>query len=148
MEYRQAFMQHYLVTRDIQALATGLTALTTNKRVPKKELSYQYFSTRKYAPSYDNSCMAVHVWSPTRVLAAYIADSSLRLFETTSKGGEQICKEIVCRNMHPYPNTKRRRCTLVSLSLDSDTIVCLFQEARSESLDTSVMHSGFPESRL
>ena len=141
VEYRQEFLQHYLVTRDIQALTAGLSALTTNKQVPKKELSYQDFSTRKHAPSYQNSCVALQVWSPSRVLAAYILDSSLRLFETISKAGEQTCKEIVCRKVDPYRYTKRRGGTLVSLSLDSDTIVCLFQESRGYDVDMPICYS-------
>jgi hypothetical protein len=141
MEYRQEFLRHYSVTRDIQALTTGMWALTTNKQVPKKELSYQDFSTRKYAPSYQNACVAVQVWSPSRVLAMYILDSSLRLFETISKGGEQMCKEIACRKVDPYRNTKRRGGTLVSLSLDSDTIVCLFQETQGEAVASIICYS-------
>jgi hypothetical protein len=90
----------------------------------KKEMSYQDFSNRKSAPTVSNACVSVQVWGPNRILAAYGADCSLRLFATVPKLGseERFCRELVCQRIDPYQNTKKRSCQIVSVGLDEEVV--------------------------
>lgn len=129
--YRQAFLEHYSVFRDMAAIKLAMSVLTSSplKRtaiVEEKEMVYQNFSTRKYAPAKPNTCVAVQVWSPNRILAAYYRDCSLRLFETVEKSSqEKICRELICQRVNPFKHTKRRHCSIVSMVLDEQVIGCL-----------------------
>jgi len=131
--YRNAFLQHYAVVRDVAAIQLAMSALhnnNNNKRrsaaVEEKEMVYQDFSTRKHSPSAPNHCVAVQVWSPNRILVAYSLDCSLRLFETVPKSSqEKMCRELVSQRIDPYRNTKKRTCSLLSMTLDEEAIGCL-----------------------
>ena len=132
--YRDAFLSHYSVVRDVTAIKTALTALTSNKRsaalqTEQTEMTYQDFATRKHAPVEPNICFAIHVWSPTRVLAAYPKECSLRLFESVASakgdGGEKACRELVCQKIDPYKTTKRKNCEIVAMDLDEHAIGCV-----------------------
>lgn len=126
-QVRMMFIEHYTAMRDAKAIQTALCAISSKKSTGETEMCYQDFSTRKYAPSEPNCCVAVQTWSASRVLAAYSKDCSLRLFETVAKAGgdEKSCKELVYQRVDPYRNSKRRNCTLVSVGLDEDMIGCL-----------------------
>jgi len=125
--YRDAFIKHYLVVRDTMALKLGLTALCTRRLVQETEMCFQDFANRKHSPSEPNSCVSIQIWSAQRMLVGYSHDCSLRLFETSprTEGKEMLCRELVCRRIDPYKNTKRRSCVLVSMGLDGDSIGCL-----------------------
>jgi hypothetical protein len=151
--YREAFLQHYSAVRDATAIKSAVTALTSNKRgstmhkqQEQKEMTFQDFSTRKHAPSEPNYCLAMRVWSPTRVLAAYSRDCSLRLFESVSKGspggtdGTLACRELVCQKIDPYKNTKRRSCDIVSMDLDDQSIGCLCEVVSNNAGDVAVAY--------
>jgi hypothetical protein len=120
--FREAFLRHYAVIRDVSAIKNGLTMKRGG--VGKKEMSYQEFSTRKYAPAALNACVSVQVWGPNRILAAYADDCSLRLFATVPKVGsdESLCRELVCQRIDPYRNTKKRSCQIISVGLDEDVV--------------------------
>jgi F-box-like len=138
---RAAFLQHYTAVRDLRAMKQGAAAILTKLNVAETEMSYQDFSARKNAPSQVSSfeCVSVQVWSPCHILTAYARDCSLRLFETVPRcggvgGGSGggflgadglLCREIVCRRVDPYRNTKRRHCSILSVGLDDETIGCL-----------------------
>ena len=132
--YRDTFLGHYSVVRDITAIKTALAALTSNKRsvalqTEQTEMTFQDFSTRKHAPAEPNNCIAVHVWSPTRILAAYSKECSLRLFESvvSTKGdrSEKACRELICQKIDPYKTTKRKNCEIVAMDLDEHAIGCV-----------------------
>ncbi len=121
--FRKIFMEHYSAMRNVNAIKLGISALTTRKLHPEREMCYQDFSARKQAPSEPNACISVQVWSPNRILAAYSQDCSIRLFEAVPKNGdEKLCKELVCQWFNPHRRTKRRRCTLLSMVLDDECI--------------------------
>jgi hypothetical protein len=131
---RLAFVQHYAAVRDLRAIQRGLLAIAFNKsNVEENELAYQDFSSRKGAPSQSSSgwCVSVQVWSPRSILAAYSRDCSLRLFEAVPRGGSSVgadgllCRQIVCRRVDPYRNTKRRTCVMLSMGVDEESIGCL-----------------------
>jgi hypothetical protein len=122
--FREAFLRHYAVIRDVSAIKSAIGGLTMKRGVDGKEMSYQDFSKRKYAPSAPNACVSVQVWGPNRILAAYADDCSLRLFATVPKLGsdESLCRELVCQRIDPYRNTKKRSCQIVSVGLDEDVV--------------------------
>jgi F-box-like len=137
---RAAFLQHYTAVRDLRAIKQGAAAILVKSNVAEVEMSYQDFAARKHAPSHVSSfeCVSVQVWSPSHILTAYARDCSLRLFETVPRGGGGggcggvsvgadglLCREIVCRRVDPYRNTKRRHCSILSVGLDDETIGCL-----------------------
>lgn len=127
--FRNAFINHYTVIRDMTALQNGLMAIKTKKTVKETEMTYQDFSKRNNAPSIPNGCVSVRVWSPNRVLAAYSRDCTLRLYGATSKGvagtDEKQCRELVCHSIDPYKTTRRKRSGITSMDLDDDCIGCL-----------------------
>jgi hypothetical protein len=123
--FRDSFMRHYSVIRDVSAIQSAMGGLMMRRGIDKKkEMSYQDFSTRKFAPSAPNACVSVQVWGPNRILAAYGDDCSLRLFATVPKLGsdERICRELVCQRIDPYHNTKKRSCRIVSVGLDEEVV--------------------------
>jgi len=125
--FRQSFLQHYTAMRDANAIKSGINVLVTNRVAGGREMCYQDFSTREHAPTEPNCCVALATWAPRRALAAYSRDCSLRLFESTSRNGAEdiLCRELVSVRVDPYKNTKRRRCSLVSMGLDEQSIGCL-----------------------
>ena len=125
--FRESFLQHYAAVRDINAIHRALGALVSKRAVDETEMSYQDFSTRKHSPSEPNGCVAIQIWSPRRILAAYSRDCSLRLFETVSRdrSPQLLCRQVLSRRVDPYQNTKRRSCSLLSMGLDDDAIGCL-----------------------
>jgi len=135
--FRNDFTNHYAVIRDVAAIQKALTAITFKKTVEEKEMTYQDFSKRRHAPSTPNACVSIQVWSPNHVLAAYSQDCSLRLFESSARGGgsdEKQCRELVCQSIDPYRNTRRRSCCIIAMGLDEDYIGCLCHVA-SDDLD-------------
>jgi hypothetical protein len=122
--FREAFLGHYSVIRDVSAIQSAMGGLMMKRAVDKKEMSYQDFSTRKSAPSNPNACVSVQVWGPNRILAAYGDDCSLRLFATVPKMGsdESLCRELVCQRIDPYRNTKKRSCQIVAVGLDEEVV--------------------------
>jgi hypothetical protein len=123
--FRQAFLRHYSVLRDVSAIRSAIGGLMMKKAIDKKkEMSFQDFSIRKTSPSVSNACVSVQVWGPNRILAAYGADCSLRLFATVPKLGsdERICRELICQRIDPYQNTKKRSCQIVSVGLDDEVV--------------------------
>lgn len=126
--YRDCFLRHFSVVRDVSAIQAGLGALDGTRR-PNGSTEYAAhdFSVRSRAPTEDNHCVGVHVWAPNQVLAAYTHDCSLRLFQTLIKAdsNEVMCKEMVRHRIDPYRKTKRRKCQLLSMGLDDDCIGCL-----------------------
>ena len=133
--YREQFVEHSLVMRDVNAVRSGLHAIADQRRgrrpqVTEKEMVFQHFSFQRRDPSHRNDCIDIYEWSPNRVLAAYSDDSSLRLFEAVPKagsGGEKLCREQICVKVNPYENTKKRQSRLVSVGLDEEYIGCLCQ---------------------
>jgi hypothetical protein len=123
--FREAFLRHYSVLRDVSAIQSAMGGLLLKRGVDnKKEMSFQDFSTRKSAPSVPNACVSVQVWGPNRILVAYGADCSLRLFATVPKLGsdESLCRELVCQRIDPYRNTKKRTCQILSVGLDEEFV--------------------------
>lgn len=131
--YRDQFLQHYAVVRDMTAIQNGLDAiLDPRKTAVLEEVAYQDFSTRKHAPSYPNCCVGLQEWSPNRLLVAYNHDCSLRLFETH---GEKVCRELICQRVDPYRNTKKRHCRIVSMGLDEQCVASLCHVTGNPGLD-------------
>jgi hypothetical protein len=131
---RAAFVQHYEAVRDLLALQRGLSAIASSKsNLEEKEMAYQTFSSRKGAPSQiaSGECVSMQVWSPGSILAGYSRDCSIRLYEAVPRGGCSaganglLCREIVCRRIDPYRNTKRRTCVMLSMVVDEESIGCL-----------------------
>lgn len=130
--FQTAFLRHYSVLRDAEAIRCGLAALdstassisNSSSRKPL-EMGYQDFSMREGAPAAPNECVSVHTWGKNQVLAAYGSDCSLRLFHTTFKSDERGCKELVYQCIDPYRNTIKRKCQMLSMDLDEESIGCL-----------------------
>lgn len=130
--FRAMYLSHYTAMRDVKAICMALTALSTRKLHPEKEMCYQDFATRKQSPSEPNVCVSLKVLSPTQILAAYSTDCSLRLFEAVPKSEEEKqCKELICQWFDPYRNTKRQQSTLLSIDVDEECIGALLH-VRSE----------------
>ena len=126
--FRKMFIDHYTAKRNVDAVRLAMTALTTRKAQPEREMCYQDFSTRKQTPSVGNDCVTVQVWSENRILVGYRLDCSLRLFEAaTRSSNEKLCKEIVYQRLDPYAHTKRRHCLLLDVVLDDESIGSLCQ---------------------
>ena len=134
---KDKFIQHYSVLRDMRAIQSGLlTLLTSKKASEEREMTYQAFSARRDAPQAPNNCVAVEVWGPNQVLAAYSNDCTLRLFQAVPRAGslvesgnsgpiEKSCKELVCQSIDPYMNTKKKSCFMEAMGLDDDVVGCL-----------------------
>ena len=140
---RGTFLQHYAAMRDIEALRDAMNVMvmpsanvrgqpnssanTSSTALMKKDMVYLEFAKLKYAPRWPNSCISVQVWSPSRIIAGYSHDCSVRLFEAlpTGNGEEKRCKELVCQYMNPYRFTKKRSCRLMCMDVDDDAIASL-----------------------
>ena len=123
--YRGAFLRHYSVIRDAHAIQLGWNALESPRRnIATKEMAYQDFSSRKYAPFDPNDCLGVEVWGANQILAAYEHDCSLRLFEAQLKpdSNDLGCKELICQKVDPYRNTRKRHCRMLSIGVDDECI--------------------------
>ncbi|KAI2494118.1 hypothetical protein MHU86_20431 [Fragilaria crotonensis] len=123
------FKLHYQVVRDVHAIKSALCTLINPRRgyVDEVEMVYQSFSARRTAPTGSNECIAMQVWSPTVVLAAYSHDCTIRLFKTVEKAptGGRACRELISVCVDPYRKRSRRKARLVAMSLDGDTVGCL-----------------------
>jgi len=132
---REEFQKHYSVYRDMKGVQTALTALLTKKSCHEREMTYQSFSARRGAPQAPNNCVAVEIWGPNQVLAAYSNDCTLRLFQAVPRGGiqndsngrqeEKSCRELVCQTIDPYNRTKKKSCFMEAMGLDEDVVGCL-----------------------
>jgi hypothetical protein len=128
MQFRDAFLSHYSARRDCKALQTAMAGLTTKKSVKEKESCFRSFTDLQGAPQEPNCCVDSAIWSANRFIAAYSHDCSLRLFTAVPRAGnagEKLCKELVCRKLDPYKNTKKRTSRLVAMGLDEEFIGCL-----------------------
>ena len=93
----------------------------------QEEMTYQAFSTRRGAPQAPHNCIAVEVWGPNQVLAAY-SDNTLRLFQAQARGGgtptnrrnvvEKSCRELLCQSIDPFTHTKKKSCFLEAITKD------------------------------
>lgn len=146
---RDDFIKHYTVLRDIRAMQVALTGMLTKRQCPEQEMTYQAFSTRRGAPQAPNTCVAVDIWGPNKVLAAY-SDNTLRLFQAQPRGGghgnttasstatmEKSCREVLCQSVDPFTHTKRKTCIMESMGLDEDVVGCLCSVSDESSDDKS-----------
>jgi F-box domain len=129
---KYCFQMHYRIVRDVNAVKDALSALFNPRRVASDdvEMVYQAFSTRRTAPSEPNACVAMEVWSPVEVIAAYSNDCTLRLFKAAERGpaqGGRACRELISVCVNPYRKTTRRKAKLVAMGLDDATIGSLLQ---------------------
>ena len=128
-ETRNCFKMHYQVVRDVNAVKDALSALLNPRRgaVDEVEMVYQAFSKRRNSPTEPNACVAMDVWSPNKVIAAYSHDCTIRLFKAVEKGlmGGRACRELISVCVNPYRNTTRRKARLVAMGLDDYSIGCL-----------------------
>jgi hypothetical protein len=137
ISYRRAFLSHYSAVRDLKAVQVGMTDILTKKTIASKDAFSKSFDASTGAPQYPDFCAGVDVWSPNQILAAYSEECTLRLFTTTARSGDdgdKICRELVCQNIDPYRNTKKKACRLVDLALDETQICCLGRVA-AENVD-------------
>ena len=124
--YRFSYIEHYSILRDVKALSSAATAVTSRQAVNEVEVGCLNFSKLKHSPQFDR-CVSFHIWSDKLVLAGYKRECSLRLFEASGSGdaGEIRCKELIYQNVSPYQNTKKRDCELTAVELDEHNIGCL-----------------------
>ena len=94
-------------------------------------MAFQAFSTRRGAPQAPNNCVAVEIWGPNQVLAAYSNDCTLRLFQAVPRSAsgasqsEKFCRELVCQSIDPFKHTKKKVCFIEAMGLDEDVVGCL-----------------------
>lgn len=121
--YRNVFLEHYAVVRNVNALQAGITGLVGSKKQSvSREMAIHVLATRKLAAD----CVGVEEWAPNQVLMANGLDCSLRLLQAYAKNGDELlCKEIVCQWLDPYRKTKKSKCRMVAMGLDNDFISCL-----------------------
>jgi hypothetical protein len=125
-----SFKMHYEVVRDVAAVKDALSTLLNARQASASddaEMVYQPFSTRHTPPSEPNSCIAMEVWSPGEVIAAFSPDCTIRLFKTVADGltGGKTCREVISVCVNPFPNTSKLKDKLVAMALDSKRIGCL-----------------------
>ena len=126
--YREAFLSHYTVMRNINAIQLGTHALLTRKLLQhEREMCFHSYSTGKFAPNAQDHCAGVCLWSPARTLVAYAHDCSLRLFEAAHKDdhGSLSCRELVYQSVDPYRHTKSKSCQIMCMGLDDEYIGCI-----------------------
>jgi hypothetical protein len=134
---RRAFLSHYSAVRNLKAVQFGMTDILTKKTITSKDAFSKSFDASKGAPQYPDFCAGIDVWSPNQILAAYSEECTLRLFTTTARSGndgDKFCRELVCQNIDPYRNTRKKACRLVDLALDETQICCLGRVA-AENVD-------------
>lgn len=150
--YRESFLAHYAALRDIKALASGADDLlagggsstsSTTKDSWKTgpQFALQNFAAVEGSPPYGSHCLAIQVWSPNHILAAFSNDCTIRLYTAASRGGKKTtatssrdnrsCRELICHSMDPYKNTKRKKCQLLDMAMDDDMVGCLFRVVES-----------------
>ncbi|CAJ1930767.1 unnamed protein product [Cylindrotheca closterium] len=125
--YRQIFLSHYGVRRDLNAIQLGVSDILTRKSRSTTEAVSRSFESSKDTPQYPNHSAGMAGWK-NQVIVAYSHECTLRLFSTAEKSGgdgDKLCRELVCQNIDPYRNTKKRTSTLVDLALDDSRIGCL-----------------------
>ena len=149
---RGCFITHYEAVRDLRALSLGVSALLTRKAAEEREMVYQDFASRRFAPQSPNGCIAMEVWSTRQILAAYSHDCSIRLFQAVQKGTSSVnettshhnnnnnnntgsansntavlrsCREMVSVCVDPFRKTKKKQCQLVAMALDEEYVGCL-----------------------
>ena len=125
-----SFKMHYEVVRDVAAVKDALATLLNSRQASESddaEMVYQPFSTRRTPPSVPNSCVAMEVWSPGEVIAAFSPDCTIRLFKTVADGptGGKTCREVISVCVNPFPNTSKLKDELVAMALDDKRIGCL-----------------------
>lgn len=147
--HRDAFISHYGVLRDVNAIKRALYALNgPGESVGEKEAIVQEFYKRRGAPQYPNGCIGVRIWSPTRVLGAFHYDCTLRLFEAVAKrtmtesSCSHGCREVVCVRAAPFPISKKRCYSLVAMDLDDDMVGCLCQARSSTRVSNEFFLTG------
>lgn len=126
--YRDAFLSHYSAMRDLKAVRIGMVDILTKKTIASKDAYSKSFDASKGLPQDTDFCAGVAVWSPNHILSGYSEDCTLRLFTTTARAGgdgDKICRELVCQNIDPYRNTRKKACRLVDLALGDTQIGCL-----------------------
>mmetsp|Transcript_45123 Transcript_45123/g.109179 ORF Transcript_45123/g.109179 Transcript_45123/m.109179 type:complete len:892 (-) Transcript_45123:70-2745(-) len=126
--YRQTFLSHYGVMRDSNAIQLGISDMLIKKSSSSNEVVSRAFETSKDTPQHPNYAAGIAVWSENQVIVAYSHECTLRLFSTTEKSGsdgDKLCRELICQNIDPYRNTKKKSSTLVDLALDDSRIGCL-----------------------
>lgn len=121
-ECRSSFVEHYSMMRKMRSLSSATSAVVSRQTMQQAQVGYQDFSRRKNAPSSSSDCcVSVHGWSDNLVLVGYRQECTLRLFEASAVGQDTAhlrCKELVCHNVLPYQNTKKRNCELLAVDLD------------------------------
>lgn len=140
---REAFISHYVAVRDMNAIKAGIHRLLSSTSAARSKASlndregcYRSFDSLRGAPQEQNPCIALKVWSPNRVLAAYYQDCTLRLFDSVQRSGgcgQRLCREIVCLRIDPYKKTRKRACQMISLALDDECIGCLLHVVEDSS---------------
>jgi hypothetical protein len=167
---REEFIRNYSVRRELLAIQQALKGLlprrggggnnNTSNSNPKSssettftrlyeqgEMAVHTFSTRRGAPQPPSHCVAVEIWSPNCVLAAYSHDCTLRLFQAVSKGGsggndsaavagtnEKHCREVLCQRIDPYKYTRKKTCIIETMGLDETVVGCLCRIADETTL--------------
>ena len=145
-EIENCFKKHYQIVRDVNAVKAALSALLNPRRgaADEIEMVYQAFSTRRKVPIEPNACVAMDVWSPSAIIAAYSHDCTIRLFKAVEKGsaGGRACRELISVCVNPHRKTTRRKARLVAMGLDDDIIGCLLhvqEGAKDENFILSII---------
>eukprot|EP00980_Cylindrotheca_fusiformis_P005681 scaffold1184_cov132-Cylindrotheca_fusiformis.AAC.102 len=132
VSYHDAFLSHYSTVRDLKAVHYGMMDILTKKSISSNDCFSRSYDASKDVPQFPDSCAGIAVWSQNQLLAAYAFECTLRLVTTTSrsgKDGDKICRELVCQNIDPYRNTRKKSCVLLDLALDDAQICCLCKVA-------------------
>ena len=155
---RQAFVAHFTVFKEMRALSQGLVQVLRGRNasvganINNRSLAvYQGQQQRSssVAIAADNAgSLHLQPWSAAKVLMGHGDDCTLRLLETVTKAdgsGDKHCRELVRHNVDIYRNTKRKKSTLVSMTLDDDSIGCLCRvvvgtDSSTSSLGSNVEH--------
>ena len=125
---REKFVSHYTAVRDTNGIKKGIDCLLHRKSMNEFDGSIRSFESMKTSSQATNHCVAVKIWATNSFLTAYEHDCSLRLFDSVEGSGsseERVCRELIYRSVDPYKKTKKRRCQLVAVALETDFIGCL-----------------------
>jgi hypothetical protein len=142
--YRKIFLSHYSAVRDSKAIQAGTLDVLERKGATNKEAFSRSFYSFKDSPQHPNICSGIQIWSPNHVLMAYSHECKLRLFSTSERStgdGDKVCRELVCQNIDPYKNTKKKSCRLVDLAIDENEIgvLCRFEEEHSDKISSLLL---------
>jgi hypothetical protein len=131
--YRNIFVSHYTLVRDLTSVVLGLEALESGFRsntvslCPNKDLAMLH-----YKDSQQSRCMSgetiLRIFSKACVLVANRDECTLHLFDTaeTSCGIYRRCRKRLSVSVAPFSTSKRKKCRLIAMDLDHQTICCLF----------------------